>query len=344
MKTRIKGLLACLAAGTLVGCASGGGSGGSGHGQVAPPPAPSQSSRSSAQSDSSPCGTINGQPVQCVPTQRAAIDAAMAQTTGGSMPYAETFEALGLYPPPGAPRRPAGSSVSAPAEPPHGYVRMDMYYEPNTVGTIQRAQSASEQWSAAQGAPIEWPAAPPAGDPKALNPFTKRPGDTSVHSAAFDFDLRYQSFGAWNDHAGGFHGYLMAWSQGQTTPGHAVPKTGSATFTGKLIGFYVAPTGAGATAGADVTVNANFSSRSLGFASSGTTVQGSAAPQLDLRGTLTYAPGQASFSGAVVNAGGSMTGSSKGQFYGPNAEELGGAFRLQGAGNELFTGGFGAKR
>ena len=171
-----------------------------------------------------------------------------------------------------------GLSVSAPAEPPHGYVRMDMYYEPNTVGTIQRAQSASEQWSAAQGAPIEWPAAPLAGDPKALNPFTKRPGDTSVHSAAFDFDLRYQSFGAWNDHAGGFHGYLMAWSQGQTTPGHAVPKTGSATFTGKLIGFYVAPTGAGATAGADVTVNANFSSRSLGFASSGTTVQGSAAP------------------------------------------------------------------
>ena len=206
-----------------------------------PPPAPSRSSRSSAQSDSESLRNDQRPAGQCVPTQRAAIEqVARSQALDA---HAETFEPRSAcIHRPGAPP-PAGSSVSAPAEPPHGYVRMDMCHEPNTVGTIQRARSASGAMERGSRRVIEWPAAPlAAGDPKALNPFTKRPGDTSVHSAAFDFDLRYQSFGAWNDHAGSFHGYLMAWSQGQTTPGHAVPKTGSATFTGKLIGF-VAPTG-----------------------------------------------------------------------------------------------------
>jgi hypothetical protein len=39
-----------------------------------------------------------------------------------------------------------------------------------------------------------------------------------------------------------------------------------------------------------------------------------------------------------------MTGSSFGQFYGPNAEELGGVFRLEGAGEETYIGGYGAKQ
>ena len=123
MKTRIKGLLACLAAGTLVGCASGGGSGGSGHGQVAPPPAPSQSSRSSAQSDSEslrndqrPAGPMRPHAAcrdRCGDgSDHGRLDAP-CRNLRGARPVSTAW----------APRRPAGSSVSAPAEPPHGYVR-----------------------------------------------------------------------------------------------------------------------------------------------------------------------------------------------------------------------------
>ena len=81
-------------------------------------------------------------------------------------------------------------------------------------------------------------------------------------------------------------------------------------------------------------MSADFGARSLGFASSGTTVNGAAAPSLDLRGALTYAPGQGRFSGSVANASGSLRGSTSGQFYGPRAEELGGVFVAAGTGAE----------
>ena len=276
MKTRIKGLLACLAAGTLVGCASGGGSRAAPamarlhrrrprRNRAAPAPNPIR-----VLAERSTASRSNASPRSVPRSMRRWLRPRAARCP---MPKPSRRSAC-IHRPGRRAARPGLRSLRLRSR------RTATYAWTCTTSPTRSARSSArsppEQWSAAQGAPIEWPAAPLAGDP-ALNPFTKRPGDTSVHSAAFDFDLRYQSFGAWNDHAGGFHGYLMAWSQGQTTPGHAVPKTGSATFTGKLIGFYVAPTGAGATAGADVTVNANFSSRSLGFASSGTTVQGSAA-------------------------------------------------------------------
>ena len=70
-----------------------------------------------------------------------------------------------------------------------------------------------------------------------------------------------------------------------------------------------------------------------------------AAPQLDLSGTLSYGPGSARFSGTLANAGGTMSGASQGQFYGPAAQELGGVFGLKAAtGVETFVGAYGAKR
>jgi len=45
------------------------------------------------------------------------------------------------------------------------------------------------------------------------------------------------------------------------------------------------------------------------------------------------------------NTGGTLSGSTQGQFYGPNAQELGGAFILtSGQGVETFAGAYGAKR
>ncbi len=51
---------------------------------------------------------------------------------------------------------------------------------------------------------------------------------------------------------------------------------------------------------------------------------------------------QTAFSGNVSATG--LTGSSSGQFYGPNAEELGGVFALEGTGVETYIGGYGAKQ
>jgi hypothetical protein len=159
----------------------------------------------------------------------------------------------------------------------------------------------------------------------------------------------YQSFGVW-DHSNEFARMLVATSFGAATPGSAVPLSGTASFTGKLSGLHVSPDGRGASAAADLTMSANFSTRSLSFASRGTTLTpaGSAAasaPHLDLGGTLTYAPGTNRFSGTLANAGGTISGASTGRFYGPAAQELGGVFTLRAPATvETFVGAYGAKR
>jgi hypothetical protein len=69
------------------------------------------------------------------------------------------------------------------------------------------------------------------------------------------------------------------------------------------------------------------------------------APSLDLKGTLTYSAGSASFSGSIVNAAGTMQGTSGGRFYGPAAQELGGTYALKSATtSETMVGAYGAKR
>lgn len=159
----------------------------------------------------------------------------------------------------------------------------------------------------------------------------------------------YQSFDAWDDQ-GTDIGLMYAQTFGAATPASAVPLSGSAEFTGKLGGLYVSAAGDGSIAAADLTVNADFSARSLSFTSSGTIITrdftaATAAPNLDLRGTLTYAPGRNAFSGTLTNAGGTMSGPSQGQFYGPAAEELGGVFVVKSPTTvETLTGAYGAKR
>ena len=172
----------------------------------------------------------------------------------------------------------------------------------------------------------------------------------AVVANPFALGWNYQSFGVWNERPAAGSGAISASSFGQPTPGSAVPTSGSATFTGKAGGFYVSPTGQGSVAAADLTVNANFNARTLGFATSGTTIARDlnaplAAPHLNLTGTLAYNPGSSAFSGTVSNAGGTMSGRSNGQFYGPAAQELGGVFSLKSSTTvETLTGAYGAKR
>ena len=163
-------------------------------------------------------------------------------------------------------------------------------------------------------------------------------------------EWNFQSFGVWNEQASAGKGTFAASSFGQATPGSAVPTTGSATFAGKAGGFYVSPTGQPAIAASDLTVKADFSARTLGLSTSRTTIASdlrapTAAPHLDLGGTLSYAQGSSRFGGTLTSAGGTLRGSTSGQFYGLTAQELGGAFSLKSSTSvETFTGAYGAKR
>lgn len=181
-------------------------------------------------------------------------------------------------------------------------------------------------------------------------PFTSLPGqNVAVIANPYVLGWEYQSFGVWNNQ-GSSTGAIRASTFGAPTPALAVPTSGSATFSGKLAGLYVSPAGQGAMAAADLNMNANFSTRSLTFSSSGTNTTHdaktpTAAPNLNLNGTLTYAPGSNSFTGTLVNSSGTMSGSSNGRFYGPAAQELGGVFTVKSATSvETFIGAYGAKR
>ena len=184
----------------------------------------------------------------------------------------------------------------------------------------------------------------------ATNPFVEgATGGMLVAANPYALGWDYQSFGVWHVEAG-ITPDIHAVSFGAPSPVSGIPTLGNANFTGKLGGLYVSPAGQGAVALADVSVNVDFGARTLGFSSRGTTLTRNLAAttpasDLNLSGTLTYASGSGSFNGALVSAGGTLSGTSSGRFYGPAAEELGGAFRLRSAsGVETFTGAYGARR
>ena len=160
----------------------------------------------------------------------------------------------------------------------------------------------------------------------------------------------YQSFGVWETGRVAGSGNSGVMSVGAPTAGAAIPTSGTATYTGKSVGFYTDATGVGNTTFSVVTVNADFAARTLGLSTTGTFKTSdysttSLAPNLDLTGTLSYAAGTNSFAGNVTN-GGTLSGTSSGRFYGPGAQELGGVFILQAGSGipETYGGAYGAKK
>lgn len=159
----------------------------------------------------------------------------------------------------------------------------------------------------------------------------------------------YQSFGVWETGRGTGSGRAGVMSIGAPTTGSAIPTSGTATFIGKLGGIYVDAAGDNFVTASTLSVNANFGTRTLGLSSTGTIkspdlITTSSAPNLNLTGTLAYAAGTNSFAGTLTN-GGTLSGTSTGRFYGPNAEELGGVFILKAnSGVETYGGAYGAKR
>lgn len=169
-----------------------------------------------------------------------------------------------------------------------------------------------------------------------------------------DVGWSYQTFGLWETGLDTGSGTVGAITVGTPTAGSAIPENGTATFTGVSGGVYVDPTGATnyITASA-LSADVNFSTRSIALTTAATTKLDTssttgikvAASDLDMTGTLIYSRAVNSFAGNVTATGG-LTGTSKGQFYGPNAEELGGVFSLKSTGPDVagYQGAYGAKQ
>lgn len=160
--------------------------------------------------------------------------------------------------------------------------------------------------------------------------------------------FEYQSFGIWTTGAGTGSGTHGAASVGAPTPAGSIPTSGIFTYNGVAGGRHVAGNGSSYFTLANMNTTVNFATRQLSFMTSFSEqtpnlVTSAFVPSLDMTGTLSYVSGSNQFSGAVTATNG-MTGTAKGRFYGPLAQEIGGTFNVAGPGVQSYGGAFGGAR
>lgn len=187
-------------------------------------------------------------------------------------------------------------------------------------------------------------------------PFVSATSGTAVAIMANPFGLgwEYQTFGVWQtaDTDSKTFGAMSVGNSAVT-----IPTIGNATFTGHVAGTYVNPDGLGYTARGTLNVFANFAQQSLIFTGTTSTLHPNevSTPDvpniafLNFSGTANYNPSINSFSVPLTTTGnynntGALAGSTTGQFYGPEAQELGGVFFLKGSGVETYAGAYGAAK
>lgn len=165
----------------------------------------------------------------------------------------------------------------------------------------------------------------------------------------YDAGFEYQTFGAWGSYADGPKPTnTNAVSLGSVTTVTGMPATGSANFAGYAAGFFYQGA-AGYFTTANMNAGVDFAARTIAFSTNSTLVSGAATgaatvanPSLNMTGFGTYASGTSKFNGNVSTENG-MIGTMSGQFYGPNANEIGGTYSVNGS-QGTAIGGFGGKR
>jgi len=173
--------------------------------------------------------------------------------------------------------------------------------------------------------------------------------DPSELPSEFQFD--YQSFGIWTTGGGTGSGKTGVYSVGNPTAVSNMPLSGTANYAGLSFGRYVDGTGKSFFSEGTVSVNADFSAQTVGFATNygATSLMNeisevfSSGAFLSMNGTLSISSGTSTFSGPVTTSSG-LSGTASGRFYGPSANEVGGTFNLTGNSIETHSGGFGAVR
>ena len=170
----------------------------------------------------------------------------------------------------------------------------------------------------------------------------------SLIANPYDLGWDYQTFGTWVTGGGTGSGKAGNYSIGLPTSGSSIPTSGTATYTGYTGGRYSASGGEDYYTSSNLTANANYATRSITLSSTGTKVTRDLLNQfnfnnINFTGTMTYSAASNDITGTILTTSG-LNGTVKGQFYGPLANEIGGSFTATGAGIELYSGAFGAKK
>jgi len=164
------------------------------------------------------------------------------------------------------------------------------------------------------------------------------------------FSLTYTTLGFWEYDASTMatSGVGGAFAAGIATRANDVPTTGTATYTGGMIGRYADGTTSWAVT-ATAASTADFGAGTLSLTTSNSSrapISGGAAvsdSNLNLSGALFFPPGTNQISGSLTSTSG-MTGSASAKFFGPAAHELGGTFFVTNGSNQQMNGAFGLHR
>ena len=174
----------------------------------------------------------------------------------------------------------------------------------------------------------------------------------------------YQTFGVWAGYSGGGVFSENYFSAGAATNPVTLPSLGTASYTGRVAGSLVdAVSRDPSDISATMNATADFAARTVAFSTTGTTSLSNNAAAgtlptanagLNMSGTLSYAAGSNTFTGAVTTGNG-MSGNATGRFYGPGIAvatptkavgappEIGGTFAVAATGVGAMQGAFGGK-
>ncbi|MBO9408311.1 transferrin-binding protein-like solute binding protein [Shimia sp. R9_1] len=156
-------------------------------------------------------------------------------------------------------------------------------------------------------------------------------------------DYEHQAFGAWIDGFGSDNGSIATASVGARTDAANLP-TNSASYRGQTVGLAQLNDGDTYLADSELTVSTS-DFRTLNLDSTNTIVENLdtfvVRSESDLNFTGTATVSGSGFSGNI--SGTAVNGNIEGNFFGPNAEEVGGVFDSQ-SGDTAYIGSFGAVR
>jgi hypothetical protein len=155
-------------------------------------------------------------------------------------------------------------------------------------------------------------------------------------------NLTYASYGGWqqtNNTGTGIDFRQVYFVYGVPTAASDLPRTGSASYTTIVDGFWADPVGLYSVSGTS-SLTANFAAgtvaTNISLTGQNISPGGGTRAFGTLNGTQTISTSDASFSGALAGAG--YSGTLNGLFFGPQAAEVGGAFSVTSAGGGALSG------
>ena len=188
----------------------------------------------------------------------------------------------------------------------------------------------------------------PAASPNVIT-YASPSGDTSLLFVdAVSAGYSFMSYGAWTGQSS-TTGFINSFRVGSLTNPQSVPSSGSAIYNGTSTGYYSSVNGSVRAVTADITITIDFGTRTVSYEARNS--QGaSTLPGLNFSGQLAYSSSSRDFSGTFTTpqgfGTGVLSGPVTGSFYGPNGEEVSGAFVLNWSGGTVgqYVVSFGAKR